>query len=140
MTAAVPRIQDFLTRRLGEIAAIRARAARIAHRVKDFRDCPIVDEQRQTFEIGFAARRERRQTERGGEAAFGVAENWERQGKPLGKLALIASTLKAEAEETKSEPRELRTRKPSSSGVEPCAPGMSSQLGGLGWLGHPVHG
>ena len=76
---------------------------RIEYRIEHAFDLSVSAEQGQAPEIGLAARRESGQVERGREAAFGLAENWERQRKPLGKLALIAGRLPAQPEQPKAE-------------------------------------
>src|SRR3954447_15175261 len=75
----------------------------IADRIEHALDASLVAQQRETLQIGFAARGEAWQPEGGGEVPIGIAEDRKRQPKARDQLALIFRGLTAQPEQSQAQ-------------------------------------
>jgi len=71
---------------------------RLRHCVEHPFDPPILHDEREPLQISLSTRREAGQSQRGGKASLGVAQNRKRQPETLRHLALILGRLFAQAE------------------------------------------
>ena len=112
------------------------------HRIEHVHDAAVAHDEREPFQV---RRRRRPRTSAGARPpaseTAGVAQERERQRRAARTARAGArSSCVLSAEDLDARALELRrrwSRKPSVSGVEPCAPGMSSQPGGSGRPGTP---
>ena len=99
-------------------------------RIKDLPNDAVVDDQHHALEQDHAGDGEGRQIERAGERQLGIRQKRKRQMQPLSGLSLIGRVLGREAENMRYAERLSSakwSRNAQDCGVQPRAPGISSQ-------------